>query len=66
MTAKLQDAKEKELWVQFQRLYEPDINDRYWKFQAHDQNTLWKFYDSCYIHHVSIQEGEDVFMFAER
>ena len=36
MAGKLQDDKEKELWVQFQRLYEPDINDRFWKFQAHD------------------------------
>ena len=63
---KLQDNKEKELWVHFRRLYEPDPSDRFWKFQAFDQRTLWKIYDSCNIHHISTQEGVDVFMLAER
>lgn len=30
------DVKAKELWVHLKRLYEPDVSDRYWKFQAMD------------------------------
>ena len=63
---KLQDVKEQELWVHFQTLYEPDPSDRFWKFQAYVTRTLWKFYDSCSIHHVSTEEEVDVFMFAEK
>ena len=29
-------------------------------------NTLWKFYDSSDVHHVSTQDGVDVFMLAEK
>jgi hypothetical protein len=29
-------------------------------------NTLWKFYDSSVVHHVSTQDGVDVFMLAEK
>ena len=29
-------------------------------------NTLWKFYDSSSVHHVSTQDGVDVFMLAEK
>ncbi|MCO6516607.1 MAG: hypothetical protein J6586_08985, partial [Snodgrassella sp.] len=62
----LVDVKAKELWVHFRRLYEPDPSDRYWRFEAHDQRTLWKFYDSSFVHHVSTQDGVDVFMLAEK
>ena len=41
----LVDVKAQELWVHFRRLYEPDPSDRYWRFEAHNMNTLWKFYD---------------------
>ena len=45
---------------------EPDPSNRYWKFQAHNMNTLWKFYDSCSVHHISTQYGVDAFMLAEK
>ena len=45
---------------------EPDPSDRYWRFEAHDQRTLWKFYDSSSVHHISTQDGVDVFMLAEK
>jgi hypothetical protein len=54
------------LWVHFRRLYEPDPSDRYWRFEAQNMNTLWKFYDSSVVHHVSTQDGVDVFMLAEK
>lgn len=62
----LVDVKAKELWVQFRRLYEPDASDRYWRFEADNLTTLWKFYDSSFVHHVSTQAGVDVFMLAEK
>ena len=47
-------------------MYEPDPSDRYWRFEAHDTRTLWKFYNSSSVHHVSTQDGVDVFMLAEK
>ena len=66
MKDELVDVKAKELWVHFRRLYEPDPSDRYWRFEAHDMRTLWKFYDSSSVHHLSTQDGVDVFMLAEK
>jgi hypothetical protein len=54
------DVKEQELWVALQRLYKPDLADIYWNFPCHDLSTLWKFYDSCNVHHLSTQGGVDV------
>ena len=48
------------------KMYEPNASDKYWKFEANNMNTLWKFYDSCNVHHISTQEGVDVFMLAEK
>ena len=48
------------------RLYEPDLNDKYWKFDASDLNTTWTYYDKCEVHHVSTTDKVDVFMFAEK
>jgi hypothetical protein len=62
----LVDVKAQELWVHLRRLYEPDPSDRHWRFEAHNMNTLWKFYDSSSVHHVSTQDGVDVFMLAEK
>lgn len=58
--------KAKELWVHFKRLYEPDANDRYWKFEATDLSTTWSYYDSCETHHVSNKQGVNAFMIAEK
>nr|GEU47731.1 hypothetical protein [Tanacetum cinerariifolium] len=46
--------KEKELWVELKRLYEPDVEDQLWtQTQAlmHDP-VEWRLYDTCGVHHV--------------
>ena len=45
-------------------MYEPDPSDRYWRFSAYDTHTIWKMYENG-VHHVSTQEGVDVFMLPE-
>lgn len=62
----LKDMKEMQLWVDLRRLYEPDLNDKYWKFDSSDLNTTWTYYDKCEVHHVSTIAKVDVFMFAEK
>ncbi|GJX52704.1 hypothetical protein Tco_0281073 [Tanacetum coccineum] len=51
------DDKERALWVELKRLFEPDTDDllelqRY----MHDPLT-WRLYDTCGVHHVSIETG---------
>nr|GEV83966.1 hypothetical protein [Tanacetum cinerariifolium] len=46
--------KEKELWVELKRLYEPDVEDQLW---THTQTLMhdpveWRLYDTCGVHHV--------------
>jgi hypothetical protein len=55
-----------QLWVDLRRLYEPNLHDKYWKFDASDLNTTWSYYDKCEVHHVSTTNKVDVFMFAEK
>nr|GEV86931.1 hypothetical protein [Tanacetum cinerariifolium] len=46
--------KEKELWVELKRLYEPDVEDQLWtQTQAlmHDP-VEWRLYDRCGVHHI--------------
>nr|GEZ46697.1 synaptobrevin, longin-like domain protein [Tanacetum cinerariifolium] len=50
--------KEKELWVELKRLFEPDFEDQLW---THNQDFMhdpleWKLYDTCGIHHVSSKD----------
>nr|GEU88197.1 hypothetical protein [Tanacetum cinerariifolium] len=59
--------KEKELWVELKRLFEPDFEDQLW---THYQNLMhdpleWKLYDTCSVHHVFIKDQE-IFMLVER
>nr|GEV18156.1 hypothetical protein [Tanacetum cinerariifolium] len=59
--------KEKELWVELKRLFEPHFEDQLW---AHNQNLIhdpldWKLYDTCGVHHVSTKDQE-IFMRVER
>nr|GEW98615.1 synaptobrevin, longin-like domain protein [Tanacetum cinerariifolium] len=59
--------KEKELWVELKRLFEPDFEDQLW---THTQNLMhdpldWKLYDTCGVHHVSTKDQE-IFMLVER
>ncbi|GJW72110.1 hypothetical protein Tco_0129027 [Tanacetum coccineum] len=60
------DDKERALWVELKRLFEPNTDDllelqRY----MHDPLT-WRLYDTCGVHHVSIEAGLDIFMLVEK
>nr|GEW12072.1 hypothetical protein [Tanacetum cinerariifolium] len=59
--------KEMELWVELNRMYEPDKEDQLW---THTQNFMhapvdWKLYDSCGVHHVTSKDKE-IFMLVEK
>nr|GEV27648.1 hypothetical protein [Tanacetum cinerariifolium] len=59
--------KEKELWVELKRLFEPDFEDHLWThIQAlmHD-SVEWRLYDTCGVHHVFTRDQE-IFMLVER
>ncbi|GJZ25816.1 hypothetical protein Tco_0570069 [Tanacetum coccineum] len=57
------DDKEKELWVELKRLFEPDTYDILWKLQIYMHDPLvWRLYDTCGVHHVSLVRGHDIFM----
>ncbi|GKA56824.1 hypothetical protein Tco_0755896, partial [Tanacetum coccineum] len=59
--------KEKVLWVELKRLFEPDDDDILWKLQRYMHNPLkWKLYDTCGVHHVSTKRGHDIFMLVEK
>ncbi|GKD17114.1 hypothetical protein Tco_1206272 [Tanacetum coccineum] len=60
------DDKERALWVELKRLFEPNTDDllelqRY----MHDLLT-WRLYDTCGVHHVSTETGLDIFMLVEK
>nr|GFA63128.1 hypothetical protein [Tanacetum cinerariifolium] len=46
--------KEKELWVELKRLFEPDVEDQLWTHTQALMHDLveWKLYDTCGVHHV--------------
>ncbi|GJQ98571.1 RNA-directed DNA polymerase, eukaryota [Tanacetum coccineum] len=57
------DDKEKELWVELKRLFEPDNDDILWKLQRYMHDPLvWRLYDTCGVHHVSSVREHDIFM----
>ncbi|GKA62676.1 hypothetical protein Tco_0762195 [Tanacetum coccineum] len=61
------EDKERELWVELKRLFEPDDDDTLWKLQRYMHDPLkWKLYDTCAIHHMSIKRGHDIFMLVEK
>ncbi|GJS88644.1 hypothetical protein Tco_0771280 [Tanacetum coccineum] len=63
----LTDDKEKELWVELKRLFEPDDTDTLWKLQRYMHDPLkWWLYDTCGVHHVSTERGHDIFMLVEK
>nr|GEU75545.1 putative reverse transcriptase domain-containing protein [Tanacetum cinerariifolium] len=66
-TTDLTDDKEKELWVELKRLFEPDFKDKLWKLQRHMHDLLtWRLYDTCGVHHLSTEKGMDIFMLIEK
>ncbi|GKB82435.1 hypothetical protein Tco_0949330, partial [Tanacetum coccineum] len=61
------EDKERELWVELKRLFEPDDDDTLWKLQRYMHDPLkWRLYDTCVVHHVSIERGHDIFMLVEK
>ncbi|GKA49002.1 hypothetical protein Tco_0741960 [Tanacetum coccineum] len=61
------DDKEKELWVELKRLFEPDNDDTLWKLQRYMHDPLvWRLYDTCGVHHVSSVRGHEIFMLVEK
>nr|GEV16022.1 hypothetical protein [Tanacetum cinerariifolium] len=59
--------KEKELWVELKRLFEPDFKDQLW---THTQNLMHdplecRLYDTCGVHHVFTKDQE-IFMLVKR
>nr|GEV72851.1 hypothetical protein [Tanacetum cinerariifolium] len=59
--------KEKELWVELKRLFEPDFKDQLWTHnQAFMHDPLeWKLHDTCGVHHVFTKDQE-IFMLVEK
>nr|GEW15589.1 hypothetical protein [Tanacetum cinerariifolium] len=59
--------KEKALWVELTRLFEPNADDVFWKLQRymHDKLT-WKLYTNYGVHHVSSTRRHAIFMLTEK
>ncbi|GKB56983.1 hypothetical protein Tco_0913169 [Tanacetum coccineum] len=60
------DDKEREIWVELKRLFEPDTDDELWKLQKHIHDLTSRLYDSCGVHHVSTEKGIDIYMLVEK
>ncbi|GJU53368.1 retrovirus-related pol polyprotein from transposon 17.6 [Tanacetum coccineum] len=61
------DDKERILWIELKKLFEPDIDDILWKLQRYMHDPLtWRLYDTCGVHHVSTDKGHDIFMLVEK
>ncbi|GJT46066.1 hypothetical protein Tco_0954781 [Tanacetum coccineum] len=59
--------KERELWVELKRLFEPVDDDELWKSQRYMYDPLtWRLYDTCGVHNVSTERGHDIFMLVEK
>nr|GEW75397.1 hypothetical protein [Tanacetum cinerariifolium] len=59
--------KEKELWVELKRMFEPNFEDQLW---THNQAFIhdlfeWKLYDTCGVHHVFTKD-QKIFMLVEK
>ncbi|GJR96801.1 hypothetical protein Tco_0268975 [Tanacetum coccineum] len=49
--------------VELKRLFEQDDDDTLWKLQRYMHDPLkWRLYDTCVVHHVSIERGHDIFL----
>nr|GEU81019.1 hypothetical protein [Tanacetum cinerariifolium] len=66
-SAKHSEDKERALWVELKRLFEPDANDVLWKLQRYMHAPLtWRLYSDCGVHHVSSTSGHDIYMLTEK
>ncbi|GKB62092.1 hypothetical protein Tco_0918278 [Tanacetum coccineum] len=60
------DDKERALWVELKRLFEPDTDDLL-ELQRYMRDPLtWRLYDTCGVHHVSTEKRLDIFMLVEK
>ncbi|GJZ81811.1 hypothetical protein Tco_0646805 [Tanacetum coccineum] len=61
------DDKERTLWVELKRLFEPDIDDILWKLRRYMHDPLtWRLYDTYGVHHVSTDRGHDIFILVKK
>nr|GEU30215.1 hypothetical protein [Tanacetum cinerariifolium] len=61
------EDKEKALWVELTRLFEPNKDDVFWKLQIYMHDPLtWKLYTNYGVHHVSSIKRHDIFMLTEK
>ncbi|GKD50860.1 hypothetical protein Tco_1279836, partial [Tanacetum coccineum] len=61
------EYKERALWVELKRLFEPDKDDVLWKLQRYMYDLLtWRLYGTCGVHHVSSTRGHDIYMLIEK
>nr|GEV67914.1 ribonuclease H-like domain-containing protein [Tanacetum cinerariifolium] len=60
--------KEKALWAQLTRLYEPNADDVFWKLQRYmHYPIMWKLHPNCGVHQVSSTTRRyDIYMLAEK
>ncbi|GJY77377.1 zinc finger, CCHC-type containing protein [Tanacetum coccineum] len=59
--------KERSLWVELKRLFEPDKDDVLWKLQRYMYDPLtWRLYGTCGGHHVSSTRRHDIYMLIEK
>nr|GEV64299.1 hypothetical protein [Tanacetum cinerariifolium] len=66
-TAMPTEDKEKSIWVELKRLYEPNAADVLCNLQRYMHNPLtWKLYTNCGVHQVSSTRRHDIFMFPEK
>nr|GEW81005.1 leucine-rich repeat protein [Tanacetum cinerariifolium] len=59
--------REKALWVEIKRLYEPNATDVFWKLQRYMHDPLsWKLYTNCAVHQVTSTRRHHIFMLTEK
>nr|GEU32950.1 uncharacterized mitochondrial protein AtMg00810-like [Tanacetum cinerariifolium] len=60
--------KEKALWVELKRLFEPDVDDVIWKLQRYmHYPIMWKLHSNCRVHQVSsTTRRHDMYMLTEK
>nr|GEV80745.1 hypothetical protein [Tanacetum cinerariifolium] len=60
--------KEKALWAELTRLYEPNADDVFWKLQIYmHYPIMWKLHSNCGVHQVSSPTRRyDIYMLAEK
>ncbi|GKE56332.1 hypothetical protein Tco_1495517, partial [Tanacetum coccineum] len=67
MVVPVEEVYVEALEVKLNRLFEPDSDDTLWKLQRYMHDPLvWRLYDTCGVHHVSLVRGHDIFMLVEK